>query len=314
MKEKAYYDVPMLKPPVWKWEIAAYFFLGGLSAGSFLISRIAARRRLETVSRAGAWIAAVAALPCAPLLIADLGDKSRFHHMLRIFQPRSPMNLGTWLLTGYSPLCMLAALFPRTARWTDPLSVPLAMGMTGYTGVLLSATANPLWCQNAWLGPLFSASAVHSGASAIRLALETTGKDVPEQLTHFEHACSVVKTVSLHGMMQTAGPVAKPLREDPLVRWGALAAGVAFPYLVDKLKMPRASRILSGVAALGGAWALRQALLKNGKKSAEDPKANRQLSSRGAQESALPVSSSPSPAGIPDARAGTQTPVNVGVP
>ena len=33
---KSYYDVPMLKPPVWKWEIATYFFLGGLSAGAYM--------------------------------------------------------------------------------------------------------------------------------------------------------------------------------------------------------------------------------------------------------------------------------------
>src|SRR5581483_11731146 len=103
-QEHAYYDVSMLKPPVWSWEVAAYFFLGGASAGAYLLSRMADRfggPRHRHVVRAGTAAAAVAYLPCAPLLIADLGDPSRFHHMLRVFKPHSPMNLGAWTLTAY---------------------------------------------------------------------------------------------------------------------------------------------------------------------------------------------------------------------
>src|SRR5258705_761240 len=29
--EPSYYDVSILKAPLWKWEIASYFFLGGVS-------------------------------------------------------------------------------------------------------------------------------------------------------------------------------------------------------------------------------------------------------------------------------------------
>src|SRR5689334_16469853 len=39
--EPSYYDVPILQAPTWKWQIAAYFYLGGLSAGAYLISRAA---------------------------------------------------------------------------------------------------------------------------------------------------------------------------------------------------------------------------------------------------------------------------------
>ncbi|MGH9013614.1 MAG: NrfD/PsrC family molybdoenzyme membrane anchor subunit, partial [Acidimicrobiia bacterium] len=31
---RTYYDRPVLKEPVWTWEVPAYFFVGGLAAGS----------------------------------------------------------------------------------------------------------------------------------------------------------------------------------------------------------------------------------------------------------------------------------------
>ena len=55
------------------------------------------------------------------LLVADLGDPLRFHHMLRVFKPSSPMSLGTWCLTAYSlPLTAAAALGLLPAEWAAP--------------------------------------------------------------------------------------------------------------------------------------------------------------------------------------------------
>ncbi len=110
-KGPAYYDVSMLKPPVWKWQIATYFFLGGLSAGAFVLARLAERFGGEDfweVTRWGTYTAIAAAAPCPILLIDDLGDKSRFHHMLRVWKPSSPMNLGTWVLTAITPIAAAA--------------------------------------------------------------------------------------------------------------------------------------------------------------------------------------------------------------
>src|SRR4051794_26974191 len=101
----AYYDVSMLKPPVWEKPIGVYFFLGGLAAGAYLLARVAERaggERYRPITRAGSAVALLGALPCAPLLIEDLGDPKRFHHMLRVFKPESPMNFGAWALTTFS--------------------------------------------------------------------------------------------------------------------------------------------------------------------------------------------------------------------
>ena len=71
----------MLKPPVWESDIAVYFFLGGLSAGAYLLARSAERfggERYRRLTQAGTVVAVLAAAPCAPLLIVDLGDPKRF--------------------------------------------------------------------------------------------------------------------------------------------------------------------------------------------------------------------------------------------
>jgi hypothetical protein len=112
-QEPAYHNLTILKSPVWKWEIASYFFLGGISGASYVLARSAERaggERFRNLTRAGTYIAFASVLPCAPLLIADLGDRSRFHHMLRIFKPTSPMNLGTWIATGYGGVVTMSTI------------------------------------------------------------------------------------------------------------------------------------------------------------------------------------------------------------
>jgi len=97
LKEQSYYDYPVLKAPVWKWEIVWYFFFGGLAAGCYFIASIASLfGSLEdrAVVRAGYYASLLALLPCPPLLIKDLGRPGRFLNMLRIFKVRSPMSIG----------------------------------------------------------------------------------------------------------------------------------------------------------------------------------------------------------------------------
>jgi formate-dependent nitrite reductase membrane component NrfD len=100
-----YETVPMLKQPKWGWEIALYFFCEGISSGAYVLATLAelfGRGRFRRLSRAGYFTSLATLLPCPPLLIADLGRPERFHHMLRVFKPSSPMNLGAWALSGYS--------------------------------------------------------------------------------------------------------------------------------------------------------------------------------------------------------------------
>lgn len=299
----AYYDITPLQSPVWTKEVGIYFFLGGLSSSAFSIARMADRfgkGKLRPVTQYGTLIAALAALPCAPLLIWDLGDRSRFHHMLRIWKPSSPMNLGSWTLTVYTLMGGIAAVreLLRTLRRDAPLTggakivdetagiiadgagVPLGLLLAGYTSILLSTTSTPIWSRNVWIGPLFSASAVSAGASAIRLALEVAGKEGPaaDALGKVETLARVTEAAAHAGFLARAGELAKPLTTGKLKRdylGGAIGMAIVLPEIIGRLPVPTKSKrslsIVASAISLVGGFALRSAFIAAGKPSADNP-------------------------------------------
>ncbi|MET8374029.1 NrfD/PsrC family molybdoenzyme membrane anchor subunit, partial [Micromonospora profundi] len=106
----SYYGRPILKAPVWKWDIAAYLFTGGLAAGSSLLAAGGQVTGRPTLRRAGRVTALAAVSASAVFLIRDLGRPARFHHMLRVAKPTSPMSVGTWILTAFGPAAGVAAI------------------------------------------------------------------------------------------------------------------------------------------------------------------------------------------------------------
>ncbi|MBV9470989.1 MAG: polysulfide reductase NrfD, partial [Abitibacteriaceae bacterium] len=287
-QEASYYDVPMLKPPVWQWEIATYFFLGGLASGAYILGRLAERfggEDYREITRAGTAIAAVAAIPCSPLLIKDLGDPKRFHHMLRVFKPKSPMNLGSWVLTACSALIGLATVrevldskqedLPTEAvrvadgaiNISDIVGLPLMLLLGSYTGILLSATATPVWSRNRWLGPLFISSAMSTGAAAISLALEATSEaksPAKDALQKVETTARVVEGAMLSGYLVSCGELNEPLTKGkfaPHLWGGTVGGGFMLPELLERLpvggKVRRWIKIIADMSTLLGGLALR---------------------------------------------------------
>jgi formate-dependent nitrite reductase membrane component NrfD len=83
-----YYDVPLLKPPVWTWEVPVYFFVGGATGGAALVAAVADWTRSDgTLTRDARWMAAAGGPISVALLTADLGRPERFFNMLRVFKP-----------------------------------------------------------------------------------------------------------------------------------------------------------------------------------------------------------------------------------
>lgn len=282
---QTYYDVPMLKPPVWSPEVSAYFFLGGLSGGAYLLSRAASQ---VAIRRSGAVVAALAALPCAPLLVADLGDWSRFHHMMRVFKPSTPMNLGTWVLTAYSGIATLNALLPGPQNLalravSDLAGIPLALLLTTYTGVLLSCTTAPAWCQNGWLPVLFASGAFNNGCSAIQLALELTGQSAEaDALDPIGTSATLLEAGAMAGYLSSVLDVSKAPRQGiagMLLLGGGLGCGMVIPALLKRLlPRTRATRIATHLIELVGGACVRFGVLAAGRQSANDPDAARRAS------------------------------------
>jgi formate-dependent nitrite reductase membrane component NrfD len=301
-KTEGYYGLPMLKRPTWRWQIAWYFFLEGVSSGAFLTANLAelfGGNRMKPAVRAARHVAFLSFLPCPPLLIDDLGDPSRFHHMLRVFKPSSPMNLGTWALAGYSlPLTLLAAKQAASdlrltgwplklignlapSRSLDVIGIPFALTMMSYPGVLLSTTSTPLWAKSRLLGALFASNALSAGVAATRLALalsEGRESEASRRLEKIEIASRIGEALALAGYLATMGREAKPLTTGHQ-RWrfwlGAVGAGLIAPALIQAFKPKRRKRslgatLLSSALTLAGGFALKWAVVHAGRDSADD--------------------------------------------
>src|ERR1700743_743190 len=96
--ESGYADMTVTKVPGWHGIIAWDALLNGLATGLFLaaaVSELAAPAVFLRVAKIAYPIALVLLLVDLGLLVLDLGDPLRFHHMLRVFKPSSPMSLGT---------------------------------------------------------------------------------------------------------------------------------------------------------------------------------------------------------------------------
>lgn len=182
--ENGYYQIPLLRQPPWTWEIPLYFFVGGAAGAAGVVGAIAeytgADRELVRHAR---WMAAAGSVISPALLISDLGRPERFLHMLRVFKPQSPMSVGVWTLLGFSGGAAATAFADfLQARYGPSLplrvlenagqAASLAFGLpfSNYTGVLIGATAVPVWNRSAAELPLhFGASALAAGVGILEL-------------------------------------------------------------------------------------------------------------------------------------------------
>src|SRR5262245_23157593 len=105
---------PATKPPNWHGLVTLDMVLNNLSTGLFLVAAVGELlapgvfRPLAALVYPLVLLFLLGDLVC---LVLDLGDVRRFHHMLRIWKPSSPMSFGTWVITAYSvPVTLLAIL------------------------------------------------------------------------------------------------------------------------------------------------------------------------------------------------------------
>src|ERR1051325_7084871 len=169
-----YHELPLLKPPVWTWEVPAYFFVGGAAGAAAVLGAAAqlAGPKNEKLVRDARWIAAIGAALSGPLLVSDLGRPERFLNMLRVFKPQSPMSVGAWTLAVFGAGSTAAVFLPSKTLRNALAAVAAAsgLGMSTYTGVLIGATTVPVWKEHVDVLPVhFGASALGSAVSLLEL-------------------------------------------------------------------------------------------------------------------------------------------------
>ena len=174
-RKAGYYGQPVLKPPVWTWEVPLYFFLGGIGGMSAVIALGAVLSRRVDLALAALWIAVIAGAVLSPiLLILDLGRPRLFVNMLRVFKHRSAMSMGAWILTVFGA-SSVAGLIALEFHWFAAGALIVASAIFGsllatYTGVLLGATAIPAWFLHRTLLPIhFGAAGLGSAAGLLEL-------------------------------------------------------------------------------------------------------------------------------------------------
>lgn len=275
---RTYYDRPVIKRPVWTWEIPSYFFLGGLSGAAAVVAGVADIGGRPALARAARRAAAGALLPSPALLVSDLGRPSRFHHMLRVVKPTSPMSVGAWLLAVYGPPVVGAALLgeidrlPRLRRTASVVAGALGPGMSTYTAVLFADTAVPVWHEaRRTLPGLFAASsAASAGAATYLLAGDADGDGARRLMI----GGSLAELAADRVMHRELGDLGRPYGEGTPGRWSRAATALVAAGAVLALagRRRRAVGALGALCTLAGSLATRWAVFAAGTASAEDPR------------------------------------------
>jgi len=187
-RKPGYYGQPVVKPPVWTWQVPLYFFFGGIAGMSAATASGAIIFHHVDFARAAMWIAAIAGAVLSPiLLIMDLGRPHLFLNMLRVFKHRSAMSMGAWILSAFGA-CAVPGLIALELPGTLDQFLSVAAGifvfgsaifgtlLATYTGVLIGATAIPAWFLHRTLLPIHFGTAGLGSAAAL---LELLGHRIP---------------------------------------------------------------------------------------------------------------------------------------
>lgn len=287
--ETGYYGIPLLKRPSWTWEIPLYFFVGGAAGAAAVMGAIADYTGADPkLVRDARWIAAAGAVISPALLISDLGRPERFLNMMRVFKPQSPMSVGVWTLLGFSGGATAAAfagfMRERYGPWL-PIRVlenagqaaSLAFGLPffNYTGVLIGATAIPVWNENAGNLPLHFGS---SGVSAAVGLLELMGHEKSRALQALGLGAAIIECWEGWRIESRQLPGLDPLKHGvsgALVRTGGVLSGPvpaalrALSWATGKERSRRLRR-WAGISAVAGSLLTRIAWIHAGHVSAQD--------------------------------------------
>jgi formate-dependent nitrite reductase membrane component NrfD len=239
--------------PGWTWYILFYFFLAGLSGGSYVIAtllRISRNPSDRSAARVGYYVAFPTLLVCPILLTLDLTRPLRFWHMLvnttpgglaPIFRYWSPMSVGAWALAVFGVFVTVSfvealvrdgvirtAITDRAVRllggvvgtaWSI-LGALVGLFIAGYTGVLLAVSNQPVWSDTWALGGLFLASGL-TGSAALVGWLTRYRPDTRDSRSVF------VRGERIFALLELALIVVFVLT---LVAPGALARAFGFPW------------------------------------------------------------------------------------
>jgi formate-dependent nitrite reductase membrane component NrfD len=298
---RSYYGRPVIKEPVWTWEIPTYFFTGGLAGASAVLSTSAKLTGHERLAKTSLYVGALADLTSPALLVSDLGRPERFHHMLRVVKVTSPMNVGSWVLLVSGGASNTAAVL-ELLDWLKPVkllaeAVSTLAGplLATYTGVLIADTAVPVWHEGRRELPwIFGASAAASAGAAACIFAPPSEAGPARRVA----VAGVLAEGALMQLMELRlGEIGEVYHHGTAGKLSLAAKGLATTgaaLLGLRGRKSRTAAVLGGALVCAGEVCLRWAVFKAGFQSARDPKytvepQRRRADSRGTKATTKPA-------------------------
>lgn len=159
--------------------ISIYFYLTGLSAGSFILSTLSygfGLKQYKPLGKVGVVMATIVLIIAPFFLLIHIGMPSRAWHLFVYLNLASPITWGSFLLILYPINCIIYGYFMfkenmKLTRIFGFIGIPLAISVHGYTGFILAfGKARALW-NTALMPILFLVSAVVSGIALMILVI-----------------------------------------------------------------------------------------------------------------------------------------------
>jgi formate-dependent nitrite reductase membrane component NrfD len=276
---ESYYGRPIVKEPVWKPEIPAYLFTGGVAGGSAVMHAFARATGNERLAKTTLYVGAAMEIASPLLLISDLGRPERFLNMLRVFKVTSPMSVGSWILVVSGGASNTAAVLDLTGRLkrlrqlAELVSLVAGPPLVTYTGALLANTAIPVWSEaRDDLPYVFGASACASAGAVAAMFTPAVAAGPARRAAVFG---AVAELAAVKRMEQRLGFVGEVYHQGEAGRYGRIskacvAAGAGI--LALRGARSRAAAVAGGALLAAGELALRWSVYKAGFQSARDPR------------------------------------------
>ncbi len=155
--------------------IASYFYLTGISAGSFILSTLIyvfGQEKFKDVGKISIVLATVVLLIAPLALLTHSGMPLRVWRLFYNINITSAISFGSFLLSLYPINCIIYGYFIfrenyKMTRIFGFIGIPLAISVHGYCGFILGcAKARHLW-NSALMPILFLVSAIVSGIAVV---------------------------------------------------------------------------------------------------------------------------------------------------
>lgn len=279
MSERGYYGRPIVKPPAWTDLVPVYFFAGGLAGAAETLAFAERARKNDRLARPLLFAATAGCAVSTFCLIADLRRPERFWHMLRVFNPRSPMSVGVYIFSAFSGSVFLAAGSDLTGkaraggRVCEAIAGTLGPLMSVYTSVLIGDTVIPAWrLPRNSLAALFAATSASSAGGAGLLFAPARNSESARRLGMTGALAGLAALQALKHEIGAAQYEAYASGEAGALARAARALNIGGIVCAAFAKNSHVFSKIAGGLFLAGGLAERFAVYRAGVASAKDPK------------------------------------------